>query len=262
MPRTLLRLLAALLIVLFAAPASVHAASAGHERGDPPGLCLAAIPAAEHHYDTPPGLLAVMAKVESGRAAPRSGALQPWPWTVDADGEGVYFATKAQAVAWSRQALDSGSVTFLDVGCMQVDLRMHPHAFADLDEAFDPTANTDYGARFLRELHDGVAGGNWFTAIGFYHSQSPALAAVYREQVAAVGAGLPPPRMPSGHLSMVRLDLVGGGVLRLNVNHQPARVHRHLSACQIAAILGSYLPRRVAGCAPPRRRIAEASEYK
>jgi hypothetical protein len=259
MPRTLLRLLAALSIVVFAAPSAVQA---GHDDGDPSSLCLAGISAAQRHYDTPPGLLAVMAKVESGRAAPTSGALEPWPWTVDADGQGVFFATKAQAVAWSRQALDSGTVTFLDVGCMQVDLRMHPHAFATLDEAFDPTANTDYGARFLRELYDGVAGGNWFTVVGFYHSQTPVLAALYREQVAAVGAGLPPPRMPSGHLSMMRLDLAGGGVLRLNVNHQPARVHRHLTACQIAAILGSYLPRQVAGCGPARRRIAEVSEYK
>jgi hypothetical protein len=249
----LLRLFSTLLLALLIAPDAGHAASADHDESGPSGLCLAAMPPAEHRYDTPPGLLAVMAKVESGRATPPTGALQPWPWTVDADGEGIFFATKAQAVAWSRQALDSGAATFLDVGCMQVDLRMHPHAFATLEEAFDPAANTDYGARFLRELHDGVAAGNWFTAIGFYHSQSPELAAVYREQVAAVGAGLPRPRMPSGHLSMMRLDLVGGGVLHLNVNRQPARVHRHLSACQIAAILGSDLPRRVAGCALARR---------
>jgi hypothetical protein len=144
-------------------------------------------------------------------------------------------------------------VTYLDVGCMQVDLRMHPHAFVSLEQAFDPTANAEYGARFLRELHDGIAGGNWFTAIGLYHSQTPVLAALYRQQVAAVGAGLPPPRMPFGHLAMRRLDLVGGGVLRINVNRQPARVHRYLSACRIAAILGWYLPRRVAGCAAPRR---------
>ena len=146
-------------------------------------------------------------------------------------------------------ALNAGTVTFLDVGCMQVDLRMHPAAFRDLDQAFDPAANTEYGARFLRQLHDGVAGGNWFTAIGMYHSQTPVLAALYREQVAAVGAGLPPPRMPGGHLGSMRLDLAGGGVMRINVNRQPARVHRRLSACQVAAILGSYLPRQVAGCA-------------
>ena len=86
-----------------------------------------------------------------------------------------------------------------------------------------------------------------------YHSQTPILAAMYRERVAAVGAGLPPPAMPSEHLATMRLDLAGGGVLRINVNRQPARVHRHLSACQIAAILGSYLPRQVAGCTASHR---------
>jgi Transglycosylase SLT domain len=232
---------------------SVGAAPPGNDHDDPSGLCLAAIAAAEHHYDVPHGLLAVMAKVESGRRAPPAGALQPWPWTIDADGQGVFFPTKAEAVAWSRQAVDSGTVTYLDVGCMQVDLRSHPNAFANLEQAFDPAANVEYGARFLRQLRDGVGAGNWFAAVGFYHSQTPAFAAEYRAQVAAVASGLPPPRMTGGHLSMVRLDLVGGGTLRINERRQPSRLHRQLSSCQIAAILGSYLPRRVAGCGTPRR---------
>jgi hypothetical protein len=88
--------------------------------------------------------------------------------------------------------------------------------------------------------------------VGFYHSQTPVLAAQYRAQITAVAAGLPPPRISGGHLSFVRLDLVGGGVLRLNGNRQPARLRHQLSACQIASILGSYLPRRVAGCAGAR----------
>jgi hypothetical protein len=249
MVRTLLRLLVAALLAALAAGRVAHA---GTVQSDPSALCLAAIAAAEHHHETPPGLIGVIAKVESGRAGP-SGGLRPWPWTVDADGQGAFFATKDEAVAWSRQALDSGAVTFLDVGCMQVDLRAHPNAFANLDQAFDPVANVDYGARFLRQLHDGVAGGNWFTAVGFYHSQTPVLAAVYRAQVKAVAAGLPPPRMTVGHLSMVRLDLVGGGALRLNANRQPARLHRTLSSCQIAAILAADLPRKVAGCGPVGR---------
>lgn len=212
---------------------------------DPSALCLSAVAAAEQNQHTPPGLLAVIAKVESGRPTPPDNLLQPWPWTVDADGQGLFFATKAQAVAWTRHALAGGSVTYLDVGCMQIDLRMHPHAFRSLDEAFDPTANAEYGARYLHELHDGDAAGNWYAAIGLYHSHTPQLAEAYRAQVAAVAAGRPMPPMPSHTL---RLALVGGGILRINVFRQPARVHRVLSACQVAAILGSYLPRRVAGC--------------
>lgn len=249
--RPIRRIAAALLAMIAAAPLAIRANA--REATPPPAKtpseqCLTAIKAAEARYATPPGLLAVMAKVESGRSTPLSGALQPWPWTVDADGRGIFFPTKQQAIDWARQAIDGGMVTFLDVGCMQVDLRMHPDAFRSLDAAFSPATNADYGARYLRQLHDTVAAGNWFIAVGFYHSQAPELAAVYREVVAAVGAGLPPPRMPSGHLAIMRLDLVGGRVLRINVNRQPARFHRHLTACQIAAILGSDLPRRVAGC--------------
>jgi hypothetical protein len=236
------------LLLAFAGVSDPASAGASKSAATPSDLCLDAIAHAEQHQATPLGLLAVIAKVESGRPT-QSGGLQPWPWTIDADGQGIFFASKEQAIAWSKQALDSGSVTFLDVGCMQIDLRMHPAAFRSLDDAFDPNANAEYGARYLRQLHDGIAGGNWYTAVGFYHSQTPELAALYRQQVAAVALGLSPPAMPSGHLARMRLDLVGGGVMRINVNRQPARVHRHLSACQIDAILGWYMPRRVAGCA-------------
>ncbi|MBS0558785.1 MAG: transglycosylase SLT domain-containing protein [Proteobacteria bacterium] len=246
-------LFAAVLAVLAAAAGPRPTARAAAGPADPSTECLGAIAAAERHRQTPPGLLATIARVESGRATPPSGALQPWPWTVDADGQGFYFATKQEAVAWSRRALDSGSVTFLDVGCMQIDLRMHPTAFTSLEQAFDPVANAEYGARFLRELHDGPAGGNWFTAVGYYHSRTELLASAYRAQVIAVAAGRPFRPMPTGHLSMTRLDLVGGAVLRINSNRQPARVRKQLTPCQIAKILGPTLPRKVAGCAVASR---------
>jgi hypothetical protein len=113
MARTRLYMLAALAAGLLAAPISVRAAQRGNDNGNPSDLCLAAIGAAERHHYIRHGLLAVMAKVESGRPAPSAGALQPWPWTVDADGHGLFFASKAEAIAWSRQALDSGTATFL-----------------------------------------------------------------------------------------------------------------------------------------------------
>ena len=208
--------------------------------------CFAAIDIAQRRYGTPPGLLAVMAKVESGRPAPDR-ALQPWPWAVDADGREILFPTKQAAIAWTRNALATNAATYVDVGCLQVDLRMHPHAFHTLDDAFDPDANADYGAHFLSVLHDGPARGNWFTAIGLYHSSTPELAASYRAQVAAVAAGLPmPPAPTSSHV--VRLPLVGGGVLRINFTRQPARLHRRLTPCQINRILGSDLVRPIAGC--------------
>ena len=131
-----------------------------------------------------------MAKVESGRPLDKAG-LQPWPWTIDADGQGYFFQSKAAAVAWAEQAKDRG-VRLMDVGCMQVNLQYHPNAFASLDQAFDPVANADYAARFLRRLKEGDAAGNWFTAVGFYHSQTPILAAAYRQAVTDVAAGRTP----------------------------------------------------------------------
>jgi hypothetical protein len=248
MRRCLMHRLAAVLLLglLFNPFARQTADAAPHAAASPPAQCLAAIAVAQHRYDTPPGLLAVMAKVESGRPGP-DGALQPWPWTVDADGTGILFPTKQAAIAWARHALATNAATYIDVGCLQVDLRMHPHAFRTLDDAFDPATNADYGARFLRLLHDGPAHDNWYTAIGLYHSSTPELAAIYRTQVAAVAAGLPMPPAPAGS-HVMRLDLVGGGVLRINFTRQPARVHRRLTPCQINRILGSDLVRPVAGC--------------
>jgi len=231
------------------AHAKPHAAptpSAPRAAATPSDQCLAAIEVAQHHYDTPPGLLAVMAKVESGRPN-ANGALQPWPWTVDADGTGILFPSKEAAIAWTRNALATKTAAYVDVGCLQVDLRMHPRAFRTLDDAFDPNSNADYGAHFLRVLHDGPARGNWFTAIGLYHSSTPELAATYRMQVAAVAAGLPMPPAPAS-TRVIRLDLAGGGVLRIRFTRQPARVHRRLTPCQINRILGSDLVRPVAGC--------------
>lgn len=241
------RLAAALLLGLaFGLFARQSAHAAPHAASSPSAQCLAAIKTAQQRYGTPPGLLAVMAKVESGRPDAK-GALQPWPWSVDVDGTGIPFPTKQAAIAWTRNALATNAAAYVDVGCLQVDLRMHPHAFRTLDEAFDPASNADYGARYLRLLHDGPARGNWFTAIGLYHSSTPELAAVYRKQVAAIAAGLPMP--PAATASgVLRLNLVGGGVLRIRFTRQPARVHRRFTPCQINRILGPILVRPVAGC--------------
>lgn len=238
MQRTL-NSLAAALICLVSAAANAQPVPSGPRQA---ALCAAAIGLAEAKYNLPPGLLLTIAKVESGRRG-ADGSVQPWPWTINADGAGLFFASKKEAVDWARQGMLFG-VRFMDVGCLQVDLQMHPAAFRSLEEAFDPAINADYGARFLRSLKDGPAGSNWYVAIGMYHSQTPDLAAGYRNMVAAVGMGLPPMAFGSPAIlrpTFLRIALTGGGTLRLNVNRQPARVNRRLTGCQINAALGSYL---------------------
>jgi len=234
------RLIAALLVLL--APSVAHAQRQS-------ALCAAAIRHAEETHPTPPGLLLTIGKVESGRHT-EDGGFDPWPWTLNVDGQGYVFPTEEEAVTFTREALARGAQT-LDVGCMQVDLLYHPTAFRSLEEAFDPARNADYAARFLVALHDGPARGNWYVAIGLYHSRTPDLAAVYRMAVAAVGAGLPMPGLGprvGQRFAPVRLALAGGGAVRLNLHRQPARIRRTLTACQIGRILGPYLRSRPAGC--------------
>lgn len=221
--------------------------------------CTAGIQAAEARHDIAPGLLAAIAKAESGRPIPPLPGVQPWPWAVNADGAAMYFQSKPAAVAWTRLALARG-VRQIDVGCMQINLQSHPAAFSDLDQAFDPAANTGYGARFLRRLRDD-AGGNWYEAVGYYHSRTPVLASDYRARVAAIAAGRTPPVSLGVPLYMraiqqgsLRIALAGGGVLRINVRRQPSlRGPRRLSACQVAAVLGPYMS------APARARCTLAA---
>jgi Transglycosylase SLT domain len=150
-------------------------------------ICRPALAAAEARYGIPAGLLQAIGVVESGRRDQTTGTRQPWPWTINAEGVPHVFDTKEQAVAWVRQAQEGG-MRSIDVGCSQVNLKHHPDAFVSLEQAFDPAVNADYAARFLKQLHDTSAGGNWMTAAGYYHSQTPDLAEGYRQMVQAVMA--------------------------------------------------------------------------
>ena len=158
-------------------------------------LCNQAIAEAERRFTLPAGLLAAVGRVETGRAD-RTGVAHPWPYTINAEGSGAFFATKRAAVA-AVQALEARGVHSIDVGCVQVNLLQHPSAFTSLDEAFDPVANTAYGARFLRRLHDEMR--SWPAAVAAYHSRTPELGVPYRTRVLAIWSGgelLPMPPVP------------------------------------------------------------------
>jgi hypothetical protein len=224
-------------------------------------LCAVALRQAEQRYHLPPALLVSIARAESGRPITSLTDVRPWPWTIDADGTGLFLDSKAAAVAWLRQ--QAPHHTFVDVGCMQVDLYYHPKAFASIEQAFDPAANADYAARLLLELYHGEAAGNWDIAVGLYHSHTPLLAAEYRDRVALLGTDIlhgtlkgVPLYVRAVRQGTLRLPLGGGKVALINVHRQPARRSRHpFTTCQIEQILGPYLnrPQRGAACAGPPR---------
>jgi hypothetical protein len=216
--------------------------------------CRIAIAVAETKYKLPPTLLDSIAKVESGRPIAALGQVQPWPWTIDADGQGLFLDSRAAAIAWARQGLRRG-VRFMDIGCMQVDLQMHPNAFKSLDQAFDPAANADYAARYLRSLYDD-AHGNWNVAVGWYHSHTLDLAEDYRDRVALVGAGIltgiggPEPLFERAiRQGTLRIAMASGRTLVINTSRQPRRrAGKRMTRCQVALELAPLLSSRVQGC--------------
>ena len=218
----------------------------------PGSLCRAGITAAERAAALPPQLLSAIGRVESGRRDPVSGVMAPWPWTINAEGQGSFYDTKAQAIA-AAQALQARGVRSIDVGCMQINLMHHPDAFAGLDQAFDPAANAAYAARFLGSLH--LQTNDWPRAAALYHSATPELGAPYQAKVVAAwtqerefASGGPPPMKPwsampgalpngaqAGMQSVAGLQFAAG--VPATLPHGPAGVGRGLAAYRAAPVL-------------------------
>ena len=180
---------------------SLRIAAAASFSISPAAMCDQAIAAAERQLHLPAGILAAVGRVETGRPD-QSGRTHPWPYTINAEGVGMFYPTKEAAIA-AVQALQGRGVRSIDVGCVQVNLLYHPAAFASLVEAFDPTANTGYGARFLNQLYQELR--SWPAAIAAYHSRIPELGASYQARVMAIWTGGARFQLPSRFAALPQL---------------------------------------------------------
>ena len=122
----------------------------------------------------PLSVLQAITRTETGRV--REGQIQPWPWTVNMEGDGFWFDSTRDALDYVLLEHSSGAQSF-DVGCFQINFRWHGGNFASIEEMFDPIANARYAARFLSDLY--MEKGNWPDAAGAYHSRTPELAERY-----------------------------------------------------------------------------------
>ncbi|MBV8915391.1 MAG: transglycosylase SLT domain-containing protein [Acetobacteraceae bacterium] len=154
-----------LLAVLASAPAFAD------QQQTPFGECDSAITAAAKlSTRMPDKLLPAIGRVESGRLDSMTGKVRPWPWTINVEGTGYFYGSKAEVIS-AVQAFEARGVRSIDVGCMQVNLMHHPKAFSSLEEAFDPSSNARYAVKFLTALYGQTK--DWNLATAWYHSMSP-----------------------------------------------------------------------------------------
>jgi hypothetical protein len=177
-----LRCLALALAVALSLPATTGRA-ADMERDI--ALCESAIVRGARAGGVPQEVLHAISLTETGRRI--GGKLRPWPWAINREGRGYWFATREEALAFARQSLADGRRSF-DVGCFQINYHWHGHNFPSLESMFDPDVSAAYAARFLGELL--MEKGDWQAAAGAYHSRTPHFANTYRQRFSRILAGL------------------------------------------------------------------------
>lgn len=148
-------------------------------------ICDRAAASASQATGVPLSVLRAISLAETGRR--RGGTTQPWPWTVNMEGEGRWFDDAESALAYVRDRHASGARSF-DVGCFQINYRWHGSAFRSLEEMFEPRANALYAARFLLSLYQETR--DWNAAAGAYHSRTPEFADRYSRRFADLRAGM------------------------------------------------------------------------
>lgn len=152
-------------------------------------LCERAIVSGARMGGVPQEVLHAISLTETGRQ--QGGRLRPWPWAVNLEGQGHWFATRAEALAFARHSLAEGRRSF-DVGCFQINYKYHGHNFTSLESMFEPEVGAAYAARFLGDLYR--ESGDWSRAAGAYHSRTPHYARIYRarfDRIHARVAGTP-----------------------------------------------------------------------
>lgn len=137
-------------------------------------LCDAAAQHAAAKTGVPVDVLRAITRVETGRRI--DSTVQPWPWTVNMEGEGKWFPSEYAARKYVFERFKSGARSF-DVGCFQINYRWHSKAFSSIEEMFDPNTNAEYAAGFLKSLY--LELGSWKKAAGAYHSRTDHFAQKY-----------------------------------------------------------------------------------
>lgn len=170
-------------------------------------ICRAAAQLVAAESGVPLNVLLAISLTETGRR--QDGRLDPWPWTVNMEGEGRWFASRAAAQAFAMAGFQRGARSF-DIGCFQINYRWHGKAFASVAEMFDPLTNARYAANLLASLY--AEKGGWPAAAGAYHSRTPKYANRYSRRFAGILADMDD-ALP---VNAAALAALGAGAPRVN----------------------------------------------
>ena len=174
-----------LLLLLFLLGSKLHASTHFSDLN----VCETVAVEAENAFNLPSGILTSIARVESGRKTD-TGVYRAWPWTINDNGKGLFFETRKSAVDYIIKQKEFDN-THIDIGCMQISVKWHSHAFSSPESMLDPYTNIAYAAVFLEELYQ--THGDWELAIKYYHSADTKKNIPYLQKVNAVWKGQPQP---------------------------------------------------------------------
>ena len=148
----------ATLLVAAACTFSLPAAAAGTVASN---LCERQMARAAQKHGVPLGVLYAVGLTETGRGD----SLRPYALNIE--GKASYDDDKVTALRRFAGARAAG-IKLIDVGCMQINHHFHAKQFGSVEQMFEPEANVEYAARFLKELK--AREGNWTMAVARYHA--------------------------------------------------------------------------------------------
>ncbi len=149
--------------------------------------CVAQFQYFEQRYNLPKDSLYSISLQETKKKHSKFNIGIVWPWTVNVEGIGHHFKTKAAAVNFTKDQINQGKKS-IDVGCMQVNLKYHPNAFKSINQAFSPQNNIAYASKLLKEKYNKHK--NWTKAIGSYHSESDGIGKKYSDNVKKIAQNI------------------------------------------------------------------------
>jgi len=169
-------------MLLFFVISAIYSKSNASTDATAENSCEAVTSEAEEAFSLPEGILTAIARVESGRKM-QDGVYKAWPWTINDNGKGLFFDTRQSAIDYIKKQEDLNNPA-IDIGCMQISVKWHAHAFSSHASMLDPYTNIAYAAIFLEELYQNH--GEWDLAIKHYHSADTQKNVPYLQKVNAV----------------------------------------------------------------------------